>query len=201
MARWTALRIARVGLALVLAAGAIGSASAQWAWKDDNGRMVYSDSPPPSGIRAGQIVRQPSVAAPAPTTAPAGTPPAANPATSSVNPEPGGPGSPAAAARGGATDIREPTTRPAPKSLADQEQEFRKRQQARAEAEKKAAEEESKSAQMAKDCERAQGYIRSLESGIRINRTDAGGNPHFLDENERAAELERARSNASSVCH
>ena len=35
-------------------------AAAQWAWKDDNGRVVYSDRPPPSAVKADRIVRQPS---------------------------------------------------------------------------------------------------------------------------------------------
>jgi hypothetical protein len=44
------------------------------------------------------------------------------------------------------------------------------------------------------------GYIRSLESGMRISRTDADGNPHFLDDSERAAELQRTKDNASKTC-
>ncbi len=37
-----------------------GGALAQWAWKDDNGRVVYSDRPPPAGVKSENIVRQPS---------------------------------------------------------------------------------------------------------------------------------------------
>ena len=39
-------------------------ASAQWAWKDDNGRLVYSNIPPPPSIKATQIVRQPGPSSP-----------------------------------------------------------------------------------------------------------------------------------------
>ena len=31
-----------------------GGALAQWAWKDDNGRVVYSDRPPPAGVKSDQ---------------------------------------------------------------------------------------------------------------------------------------------------
>jgi len=45
-------------LAVFLVAGTFAAgASAQWAWKDDNGRLVYSNIPPPPGIKASQIVR------------------------------------------------------------------------------------------------------------------------------------------------
>ena len=48
-----------VALALSLSALA---AQAQWAWKDDNGRVVYSDRPPPASVKQDRIVRQPGMA-------------------------------------------------------------------------------------------------------------------------------------------
>jgi hypothetical protein len=38
---------------------ASGPIAAQWAWKDDNGRTVYSDRPPPATVNTDRIVRQP----------------------------------------------------------------------------------------------------------------------------------------------
>lgn len=35
-------------------------AAAQWAWRDDKGRTVYSDQAPPPNIKSEQILRQPS---------------------------------------------------------------------------------------------------------------------------------------------
>lgn len=52
-----------------------GAAHAQWAWKDANGRPVYSDQPPPSSVPAARIFKAPRGQVPE---APAG--PAAKPA-------------------------------------------------------------------------------------------------------------------------
>jgi len=177
--------IAAAACALAIAAPAL----AQWAWKDDNGRMVYSDRPPPAGIKQGNIIRSPTVVTAPPAAAPTGT-------------APGAAGAPAEAGTAAAPNAgQEPGAKPGPKSLADQEADFRKRLQARAAAEKKAADDEAKASKDAQDCERAKGYVHSLESGMRINRVDADGNPHFLDDSERAAELDRARASAATVCH
>jgi len=35
-------------------------AASQWAWRDEKGRTVYSDRPPPANIKSEQILRQPS---------------------------------------------------------------------------------------------------------------------------------------------
>ena len=50
---WTPLAVA----AFVVFASC--PAAAQWAWKDDNGRTVYSDRPPPASVNTDRIVRQP----------------------------------------------------------------------------------------------------------------------------------------------
>jgi Domain of unknown function (DUF4124) len=46
-----------------LLAGALlavsGAAQAQWAWKDANGRPVYSDRPPPASVPVSRIFRAP----------------------------------------------------------------------------------------------------------------------------------------------
>lgn len=155
-------------------------AGAQWSWKDDNGRQVYSDRPPPSSVKPAQITKQPSrqVLAPVPFVTP----------DDAAKPAPDGKAAPTAAA-------------PAPpKSTADREMEFAKRQQERADGERKAAEEQQRSAAKAVDCERARGYQKSLEDGIRIQRTDASGNREYLDDNQRAAELERTRKVVQASC-
>lgn len=167
-------------LAVAIVAGAyMGGATAQWAWKEDNGRVVYSDRPPPPNVKTTQILRQPNVAMPDP------APRAAA--------QSGGEGDKPAAA---------PAAAPAaPKSIAEREMEFRKRQQERADGERKAQQEEQKAAAKAADCERTRGYVRALEDGVRISRTDASGNREFLDDGQRAAELERARKTVQQVCN
>ena len=165
-------------IALAIVAFAVTPVAAQWAWREDNGRVMYSDRPPPPNIKASQILRQPP-AATAPTTST--TPPAAGAAED------------AAKSDAKAAD--------APKTLAEREMEFRKRQQERVAAERKAQEEQQKSASKAADCERSRGYLRALEEGQRIARTDASGNREFLDDAQRAQELERTRKLVQSLCN
>jgi len=153
-------------------------AAAQWAWKDDNGRTVYSDRPPPATVKSDRIVRQPPNAQTVLPPSAAGGDAAARPADTKA----------AAAAPA------------APKSLAEQEMEFRKRQQERADAEKKAQEEQVKTAARAADCNRAKNYLRAIEDGHRIERTDAAGNREFLNDSQRAAEADRTRKLIQSTC-
>lgn len=173
---------ATITVAIVLAGFTSTPSEAQWAWKDGNGRLVYSDRPPPSDVKPASIVRQPNapiLASPAPASRPvedAGMPSDAK-NSDAKNPAPN-----------------------APKTIAERDMEFRKRQQERADSDKKAAEEQTKNAAKAADCERARGYMKSLEDGIRIQRTDASGNQEFLDDAQRAAEVDRTRKIIQSAC-
>ncbi len=165
------LRVAALCLAVVAGTYAATSA-AQWAWKDDNGRLVYSNLPPPPNVKPAQIVRQPGPNAPLALPAPEGD---------------------------GAKPASTPAAKP-PKTYAERDADFRKRQQALAEGEQKAQEEQQKAAQKAADCERSRGYLRALEDGVRITRTDAAGNREYLDDAQRAAEMERTRRSVAQFC-
>lgn len=153
-------------------------AVAQWAWKDDNGRTVYSDRPPPASVNTDRIVRQP-------------------PNKQTVLPTP----PPADASGRPAPEAKSAATATAPKSTAEQDMEFRKRQQERADAEKKAQEEQTKLAAKASECERAKNYLRAIEEGQRIASVDASGNREFLDDAQRAAEADRTRKIVQSSCN
>lgn len=150
--------------------------AAQWVWKDGNGRTVYSDRSPPPDVKPSQILRQPST-----------------PVLGTVAPAAG----PTDAAKVPA-EKAQPTT--GPKSIAEREMEFRKRQQERADGEKKAQEEQQKAAAKSAECERARGYLKGLEDGQRVVRTDASGNREFLDDAQREAEVERTRKMVQSAC-
>lgn len=164
-------------LAVAFVAGTFAAgASAQWAWKDDNGRLVYSNIPPPASVKAAQIVRQPGAA---PQSARTGAP-------ADVDAE-----KPATA----------PTAPNASKTYAERDAEFRKRQQERTDNERKAQEEQQKAAQKSVECERSRGYLRALEDGVRITRTDAAGNREYLDDAQRAAEMDRMRKAIREVCN
>ena len=154
-----------------LAALACSAVVAQWAWKDENGRVVYSDRPPPASVAPDRIVRQPGGATAARSSEPA----------------------PAADGKGDAKS--------APKTWAEREAEYRKRTAERIDAEKKASEKQAENAQRRAECERARSYAATLESGVRIARTNAQGEREFMEDAQRAAELARTREIIAQTCN
>ena len=71
----------------------------------------------------------------------------------------------------------------------------------RAEAEKKLADSQAEAARKADDCERARGYMKSLEDGVRLVRTNPDGSRELLDEGQRAAETQRTQEIIQSRCN
>jgi hypothetical protein len=175
MARGSTRRIRNTLLAALLAAVALPVA-AQWAWKDQNGRLVFSDQAPPPSVKASQIVRQPS--------------PSSSPTSA---PQPAAPAASADASKGEAA-------KNAPKSWAEQEAEFRKRAKERADAEAKAQRDAEMAAARAADCDRQRGYLRTLEDGNRIFQTNAQGEREALDDARREAEIRRVRESLIKNC-
>jgi len=156
-------------------------AAAQWAWRDAAGKMVYSDQPPPTSVPAKDIVRQPAAPAPAPADA---TEAAAEKATETK-------AQPASS---------RPPAKPAQQTVAERELESRRRQQQQADAEKKAAAEEARTAKIAENCERLRAYQRALDGGFRVARVNPAGERQILDDKTRAAESERTRGEIEQQC-
>lgn len=87
------------------------------------------------------------------------------------------------------------------KSLADRDAEFRKRQLEQLEAAKKTDEKTRDATDRSQNCESAQGHLRSLQSGMRIAKTDPKtGERIFLEDAERSAEIERAQRAVETNC-
>lgn len=147
-------------------------ASAQmYRWVDKDGRVHYTNTPPPAGVKSRTL---------------------ATPAT---------PSAPSAAAGEGAPDAAARDARRGPLTPAEQEQEFRKRQlEAQKSAEKAAAERKDAEAK-AQNCERAREYLRTLESGQRVSRTNAQGEREYLDDAVRERETQAARQAVSDWCN
>jgi hypothetical protein len=112
-----------------------------------------------------------------------------------------------------ATPLRAPTApRPQPEAAAkddlkkaplttsEKEAEFRKRQQAAEKDRQKQAQAQEEAAAKKDDCARAQEYLRTLESGQRISRTDAKGERYFLEDAQMQQETARARQMAKQSC-
>ena len=158
---------------LLLALTAAPDASAQYKWRDANGRLVYSDMPPPTSIAPDAVLQAPGLRAPA---------------------DRSGTGAEAAKAPAGAAGS------PAAASVADRELEFRKRRMERAESERKAAEEAGKARQLAAACEETRAELRTLESGMRMSRVNERGEREFIDDAQRAARMEAARKTSREQC-
>lgn len=150
-------------------------AHAQWKWKDSAGRVQYSDLPPPQGTPEASILSRPSTrttVAPRQATAPL----------------------PAASLASGAGQLAS-----APRGV-DPELEARRR---KAEDEVKAknkAEEDRVAAARAENCRRAQAGQRTIDSGMRVMRTNEKGEREYLDDAQRAQERQRLQQTISTDC-
>lgn len=149
--------------ALLGALSAPTGALAQYVWVDDKGVKQYSDMPPPPSVPSKQILKFPGQRQRA------GESPSASMEGASANPS------------------------SAPKTLAEQNAEFKKRRTEQAEKEKKEADEAHIASEKSKNCDRNRDYQRALESGERIAHTDRNGERSFLTDEQRARELSETR--------
>jgi uncharacterized protein DUF4124 len=90
--------------------------------------------------------------------------------------------------------------KPGAKPPANPEQDFRKRQAERAEADKKAAEEDTKTKQRQEACARAREAMAQFDMGGRFAGVDAKGERYFYDDNRIAQEKARAQQSVSENC-
>lgn len=158
-------------LVLALLGAALATPSiAQWKWKDKDGRVQYSDRPPPPGVSEKDVLSKPAGARLV-SVAPSTLTPAASAAASASAPRP-----------------------------TDPQLEAKKKQQEQEEAAKRKAEEEKIAKARADNCQRARSYQRTLDDGIRIARTNDKGEREILDDAGRAKEIERNRQIIASEC-
>lgn len=148
-------------------------AAAQWKWKDARGQVQYSDLPPPQGTPDKDILQRPNGALARSVPAPAAAPAAAA----------SGASAPLLAVKG-----------------TDPALEAKRKEQEAAEAAKKKAEEQRVAAVKADNCMRARSQLRTLESGVRIARTNDKGEREILDDQQLAGEVRRARDVMASDC-
>lgn len=86
------------------------------------------------------------------------------------------------------------------KDLANKELEIRKQQTEAGETQKKAGEQAKEAEIRRQNCEQARAQIAAIESGQRLVRYTASGEPEFLDDAQRAAELSRAKQAEANWC-
>jgi hypothetical protein len=151
-------------------------ADAQWKWKDKSGRVQYSDLPPPAGTADADILGKPG--AQRTVTAQAAASGAAS--------------APALAAAGASSPL-------APRTV-DPELEARRKRAEAEQAAKVKAEEDRVAAARADNCGRAKAQLATLESGIRLVRSNEKGEREFVDDKQRADETRRVRDTIKSDC-
>ncbi|MBC7379679.1 MAG: DUF4124 domain-containing protein [Burkholderiaceae bacterium] len=155
------------------------AAAAQWQWVDKTGRKVYSDRPPPFDIPEASIIKQPRGARNVSVSNATAALPGAAPAASA----------PARAASG------------LPKlSGKDTELEAKKKQAEQEEAAKKKAADDKLAADQAQNCERAKASLATLNSGRRIQQSNAQGDREIMTDEARAAEVKRTQEVISRDC-
>jgi hypothetical protein len=159
-----------VGLAMLLAAG---PAAAQWKWKDGRGQVVVSDTPPPRDVPEANVLQRPDMMV---------RRTSAQAASASA---------PASAAAGGEVVA---------KAKVDPELEARKKKSEQEQTDRAKAEEEKVALQRAENCKRARAHMSSLDSGMRLSRTNEAGEREILDDKQRAEEAARTRQVITSDC-
>jgi hypothetical protein len=87
-----------------------------------------------------------------------------------------------------------------PMGASEQETAFRKRQEDAATATAKDDKSARAAAEKKDACERSQEYLRMLESGVRISRTDASGERSYMEDDQRAAETNKVRAMVKQNC-
>jgi hypothetical protein len=152
------------------------SAQAQWKWRDARGQVLYSDRPPPLTVPEKDILQSPSAVAPR---------------IQIISSQPLGASAPAPAAS-------KPQAKTDAKLEAEEETRRRKAEQ---DSEAKARAEEQKNAAIRREnCVQARSYLRTLEDGMRISRTNEKGEREILNDAQRTQEIARTRGVINSEC-
>lgn len=141
-------------------------AQAQWVWLNDKGGKELSDRPPPSSVPLNRILK-----------APRGQMPDLRKELA---------GQPADETQKAPAAQQKPT-------LAERNDEFERRRQETAEKTRKAAVEARNKADRDAGCADARANQRMLESGIRVTTADANGERIFLDDAQKAEQLQRTK--------
>jgi hypothetical protein len=149
-------------------------ALAQYQWRDESGRMIFSDQPPPASVKPTQILR----AQPLPPGSAAST---ASPAPSAASRQPGVAGR-------------------SPQDRADAELDRKRQAQEKEAADKLAAQKAEQSARLARDCEMVRGELRTLDSGMRMARINAGGEREYLNDDERSQRSATLNRDLAEYC-
>jgi uncharacterized protein YaiL (DUF2058 family) len=136
------------------------------------GKIIYSQDPCPAGTRPAAMGRDVRAATPQQASAPATPGEKAGPAKSD-----------------------------APRTAAEEEQAFRKRQQEQAKEAKEAQLKAEQSQQKQANCRNARESLATLESGSRISQFNAAGERYYLDDAQIEQQKASARQTVAQACN
>ena len=122
------------------------------------------------------------------------------------------PGTPESAILARPSAYKPPVARPAPEAASaagstpasttvDPTLEARRKKAEDEKAKSRKADEDRVNTQKAENCQRARGYQRSLQDGLRITRTSPSGEREVLDDKGRSEELQRTQDVISANCN
>ena len=126
-------------------------------------------------------------------------PPPSNVKTEKLRPPPPAPVRPVESEAGQGSNKEKAQS--GPRTAAEQEQAFRKRQADAAKEEKEQSQKEAEARERAENCKRAKAAVANLELGGRQSRINDKGERVFLDDQQVAQETARARQEAASACN
>ncbi|MEO7241310.1 MAG: DUF4124 domain-containing protein [Variovorax sp.] len=168
------------------------AAMAQWQWIGNDGKKVFSDQPPPSGIPDKNILRRGNM----PATARAG---ASSVGTTPALGADAADGS-AVGAKTGADDEKNAGTAAPKPQRVDKELEAKIRKAEEAKKAEQTAKEQETAKARSENCGRARRGMVTFDSGVRVARLNDKGEREIMDDKTRAAESERLRSVIQSDC-
>jgi uncharacterized protein DUF4124 len=139
-----------------------------YKWKDADGKVHYSDQPPPANAKEETTVKPRKQSAPVQS-------------------------APAAPTEKGAAPAK-------PKTYAEQEAAFKKRQVEEAEREAAEKKKAAEAAEKKQNCDQARAQLKTLQAGGRVTRTNAQGEREYMNDAQIGQEIERAKKSADSWC-
>ena len=154
--------------------------AAPFKWRDAEGRLVYSDLPPPPGARV-QMISAPADGRPVPVAAPAQA-------------------SASAPAPATADESARADAPAAPTSWVERERAARQQAAERAAVDAKVAERDRQAAERMSHCEQARNSLATLESGVRLRMVNARGEPIVIDDAERAKQAAAIQRTLAEHC-
>jgi len=165
----------RIALLVIAALGAAPAQAQIYKCLDSNGTTVYRQNPCPPSMKPETMSR-------------GGIPPASA-VVPAASPSDAGKASKSDAAKGG------------PKTAAEQEQAYRKRQQDQAKAAKEAGQRTAEAQAKEANCLNARQRLRTYESGIRISLINDKGERYYMEDAQVEAQKAQASADVSQYCN